>query len=229
MSKTAIAIRHVAFEDLGAFAPVLEEAGYRLRYADIGVDDLAALGDTDLLVILGGPIGVYETGLYPWLTEEIDLIANRLKQGRPTLGICLGAQLMARALGAKVAPGPAKEIGWKSLALTADGEVTLAPLAGLPVLHWHGDRFELPQGAVSLASTDLCPHQAFRLGRHALAFQFHPEAWEQGFERWLIGHTLEIATTPGVSVPQLRADTARVAAASAAAGQQLLRDWLSGL
>ena len=226
MSKTALVIRHVAFEDLGAFTPVLQEQGLDIRYADIGMDSFAALPDPDLLVVLGGPIGVYETDLYPWLTDEIALLKSRLARGRPTLGICLGAQLMARALGAKVAPGPAKEIGWKTLSLTAEGEQILKPLAGLPVLHWHGDRFDLPQGAVSLASTDLCPHQAFRLDRHGLAFQFHPEAWETGFERWLIGHTLEIATTPGVSVPQLRADTAQLAAASSAAGRQILTDWL---
>src|SRR6185312_12283910 len=119
MSKRALAIRHVAFEDLGAFAPALEDAGYAITYADIGLDDLAGLADPDLLVILCGPIGVYETDLYPWLADEIALIAKRLERGRPTLGICLGAQLMARALGASVAPGPAKEIGWKKLDLTA--------------------------------------------------------------------------------------------------------------
>ena len=228
MAKTALAIRHVAFEDLGAFAPVLAEKGYAIAYADIGVDAIADLPDTELLVVLGGPIGAYEEDLYPWLGAEIPLIRKRLAGGRPTLGICLGAQLMARACGARVAPGPAKEIGWKPLTLAA-GDNLLSPLAGLPVLHWHGDRFDLPDGAVSLASTDLCPHQAFRLGRHALGFQCHPEAWESGFERWLIGHALEIATTPGIDVPGLRADTARYAARAAAAGQDVLRTWLEGL
>jgi GMP synthase (glutamine-hydrolysing) len=229
MSKTVLALRHVAFEDLGAFAPALEEAGYRITYADIGMDRIGALPDADLMVVLGGPIGVYEADLYPWLRDEIGLIAKRLDRGRATLGICLGAQVMARALGAPVAPGPAKEIGWKPLTLTRQGESILGPLTGLPVLHWHGDRFDLPDGAVSLAATDLCPHQAFAMDSHALAFQFHPEAWAPGFERWLIGHALEIATTPGVSVPQLRTDTARLAAASAAAGQQVLRNWLARL
>jgi GMP synthase (glutamine-hydrolysing) len=228
MTKTLLAIRHVAFEDLGGFEAPLKEAGYAVRYADMGVDDVGDLTPPDLLVVLGGPISVYEFELYPWLWKEVRWIAARLSTGAPTLGICLGAQLMARALGAKVYPGRAKEIGWKPLTLTAAGEQLLAPLI-MPVLHWHGDTFDLPRGATNLASTDICDHQAFAAGRHALAFQFHPEAQEAGFERWLIGHAGEIAATPGVSVPQLRADTAQFAAASINAGVQVLRDWLEQL
>ena len=118
MTKTLLAIRHVAFEDLGGFEAPLKDAGYAIRYADMGVDDVAGFGDPDLLVVLGGPIGAYEDDLYPWLKDEIAAIAARLQAQRPTLGICLGAQLMARALGARVYPGPAKEIGWKPLDLT---------------------------------------------------------------------------------------------------------------
>ena len=229
MTKTLLAIRHVAFEDLGAFDAVLRDADYAIRYAEMGVDDVAAFGVPDLLVVLGGPIGVYETEAYPFLAGEIDYIAARLKAGGPTLGICLGAQLMARALGAEVYPGRAKEIGWKKLRLTPEGEGLLAPFKGLPVLHWHGDTFDLPRGATNLAATDVCDHQAFSHGHHALAFQFHPEAQEQGFERWLIGHTGEIAATQGVSVTGLRAETRRHAAAAAKAGGEMLRGWLAAL
>lgn len=229
MTKTLLAIRHVAFEDLGAYDPVLRDAGYAIRYADMGVDDIAAFGASDLLVVLGGPIGVYESETYPFLVGEIDYITARLKAGGPTLGICLGAQLMARALGAKVYPGRAKEIGWKPLRLTPEGAGLLAPLRGLPVLHWHGDTFDMPTGAVNLASTDVCDHQAFSYGHHALAFQFHPEAQEHGFERWLIGHTGEIAATQDVSVAGLRAETERYAAAAARAGGEVLRGWLAGV
>jgi GMP synthase (glutamine-hydrolysing) len=136
---------------------------------------------------------------------------------------------MARALGARVYPGPAKEIGWKPLILTAEGETLLAPLKNLPVLHWHGDVFDMPEGALNLARTDVCAHQAFSIGAHALGFQCHPEADGMGFERWLIGHACEIAAAPGVSVPVLRADTARYAAAAAKAGQAVLRGWLANL
>jgi GMP synthase (glutamine-hydrolysing) len=227
--KTVLAIRHVAFEDLGGFEVPLKDAGYAIRYADMGVDDVSALPSPDLLVVLGGPIGAYEDDLYPYLKDEIALIAARLAAGQPMLGVCLGAQLMARALGARVYPGRAKEIGWKKLALTASGERLLAPLKDLPVLHWHGDTFDLPPGSVNLASTDSCDHQAFLYDRHAMAFQFHPEAQQIGFERWLIGHAGEIAATAGVTVPQLRADTARLSAAAGRAGAQILRNWLDQL
>lgn len=229
MTKTLLALRHVCFEDLGAFEAPLAAAGYAIRYCDAGVDDPASCGDPDLLAVLGGPIGAYEDDLYPYLAGEIAIIAARLKAGRPTLGICLGAQLMARALGARVYPGRAKEIGWLPLTLTPEGETLLAPLAGHAVLHWHGDTFDLPDGAANLGATPDCDHQAFTYGRHALAFQFHPEAQPQGFERWLIGHTGEIAATRGVSVTALRAAMAEQGAASAARGQAVLKAWLAQL
>jgi len=228
MSKTVLAIRHVAFEDLGAFEATLKDAGYAIGYADMGVDGVAGLEQPDLLVVLGGPIGAYEDDLYPFLKDEIVFISARLKAGKPTLGICLGAQLMARALGARVYPGRAKEIGWKPLTLTPEGEKQLGALTDLPVLHWHGDTFDLPESAINLASTDICAHQAFAWGRHALAFQFHPEAREQGFERWLIGHACEIGGAR-IDVPSLRANTQKYAAAAGAAGQQVLKDWLAQL
>jgi GMP synthase (glutamine-hydrolysing) len=226
MSKTLLALRHVAFEDLGGFEAPLREAGFAIRYCDMGLD--VPSGPFDMLAVLGGPIGAYEDALYPFLKTELSLITAQLQAQKPVLGICLGAQLMARALGARVYPGPAKEIGWKHLILN-NGQNILAPLEGLPVLHWHGDTFDLPPGAINLASTDICAQQAFALGRHALGFQFHPEAQAQGFERWLIGHAGEIASTPGVSVSVLRADTAKFAPAALAAGQQVLRQWLAGL
>lgn len=224
-----LALRHVHFEDLGAFMVPLEEAGYAICYSDAGMDDPVDVGAFDLLAVLGGPIGAYEEPLYPFLEGELALIARQLDAGKPVLGICLGAQLMAKALGARVYPGPAKEIGWKTLNLTEEGKQTLGALEGCPVLHWHGDTFDLPAGATNLASTDICKHQAFRVGSHALAFQFHPEAQIQGFERWLIGHTGEIGATPGISVPQLRADTNKYGAACALQGQAVLRHWLRQL
>jgi GMP synthase (glutamine-hydrolysing) len=228
MTKTALALRHVHFEDLGGFEAALKEAGYAVRYCEMGVEDPAAFGTPDLLAILGGPIGAYEEDLYPFLRDEISLIAARLAANEPTLGICLGAQLMARALGAKVKPGRAKEIGWCPLTLS-DTSHLLKPLEGLPVLHWHGDAFDLPDGAVHLASTPDCDNQAFAYGKHALAFQFHPEAQEAGFERWLIGHACEIAATPDVSVAPLREGMRKHGARAAAAGRAVLGQWLAGL
>lgn len=229
MAKTLLALRHVHFEDLGAFEAPLRDFGYAIRYAEAGLDDFSTQAPSDMLAVLGGPIGAYEDEDYPFLGAELALIQAQLDAGKPVLGVCLGAQLMARAMGARVYPGRAKEIGWKTLALTEAGEKTLAPLKGVPVLHWHGDTFDLPAGATNLATTDICDQQAFIAGRTALAFQFHPEAQTRNLERWLIGHTGEIASTAGVSVRQLRADTARHADASAAQGQAVLRNWLQQL
>jgi GMP synthase (glutamine-hydrolysing) len=227
--KLATVIRHVHFEDLGAFASVLERQGYEITYLDAGVDVMPGprADQTDLLVVLGGPIGAYEDDLYPFLGNELAMIRRRLEKNQPVLGICLGAQLIARALGARVYPGSAKEIGWSILELTEAGRQSpLALLEAVPVLHWHGDTFDLPAGATRLASTAVCANQAFALGTQVLAFQFHPEATEDGFERWLIGHACEIAATPGVSVPELRAQTRALAANCARQGQLCLEAWL---
>jgi GMP synthase (glutamine-hydrolysing) len=231
MSKIALVIRHVAFEDLGHFAPVLADAGYSVQYCDVGLDCFNAehFAAADLLIVLGGPIGVYEEDKYPFLAGEIVLIQAHLSARRPTLGICLGAQLMARALGARVYPGPAKEIGFSPLTLTDAGRAScLSAFEGQPVLHWHGDTFDLPAGATLLASTPLCRQQAFSLGCNAIGFQFHPEAGAAGFERWLIGHTCELAAA-GKSVPALRADYERLAPHIAGPAQTCLRQWLNQL
>lgn len=229
--RSATAIRHVAFEDLGSFGPLLERRGYRIGYREAGIDDIAAIDPAgpDLLIVLGGPIGVYDDPDYPFLRDEIRLLERRLAAGKPTLGICLGAQLMARALGARVYPGGRKEIGWSPLALTAAGrDSCLAALAPekTRVLHWHGDTFDLPEGATLLASTPLFPHQAFSAGPRALALQFHAEVTAPGLERWLIGHAGEIAATPGVSVRSLRGDTAAQAPALERQGEAMLDLWL---
>ncbi|WP_316977927.1 glutamine amidotransferase [Shumkonia mesophila] len=230
--KRALILRHVAFEDLGSLEPVLLGRRFGVTYAEAPTADFAALDtvDADLLVVLGGPIGVYDTADYPFLEPEIQLIARRLAAGRPTLGICLGCQLMARALGARVFPSGLKEIGWAPVRLTGAGRQScLAPLAEAEakVLHWHGDTFDLPAGAVHLAETDACRNQAFSLGAHALALQFHVEATAAGLESWYVGHTAEIAATPGVSVGALRTDSQRFAAGLATRAGAIFGRWLN--
>ncbi|MBK8753304.1 MAG: glutamine amidotransferase [Candidatus Competibacteraceae bacterium] len=229
--KTVLAVRHVAFEDLDSFAPVLAERGYAIRYAEAGYDDLTVLNPLadDLLVVLGGPIGVYEDAAYPFIHDELRLLQTRLEAGRPTLGICLGCQMIAQALGARVYPGGQKEIGWKPLTLTEAGRHHPLTAFADPtsVLHWHGDTFDLPAGATLLASSDLYPHQAFAWGRGALALQFHIETTARGLERWFIGHAGEIAATPGLSVPMLRATTARHAPNAEVKGRQCFAAWLN--
>jgi GMP synthase (glutamine-hydrolysing) len=227
-----VAIRHVPFEDLDGFAAPLVARGYTIAYREAPVDDLSApdLFDADLLVVLGGPIGAYEDALYPFLNGELALIERRLRQGRPVFGICLGAQLMARALGARVYPGK-KELGWAPLQLTEAGQ--RSPLRFIEpatrVLHWHGDTFDLPAGAAHLAATAQNPHQAFSIGRHALGLQFHIEATAQGLERWYVGHALEIATTPGISLANLRAEAAQAAPVLERPAQSVLASWLRGI
>ena len=147
-------------------------------------------------MVLGGPIGAYETDIYPFLKSEIDLIEYRLSRDLPTLGICLGSQLMAKALGSRVFAGPVKEIGWGGIALTRDGASScLNPLgeADARVLHWHGDSFDLPAGARRLASNAHYENQAFAYGRNALALQFHLEADPRQLEEWYVGHAVELA------------------------------------
>ncbi|MEM1284242.1 MAG: glutamine amidotransferase [Pseudomonadota bacterium] len=230
--KSAVAIRHVGFEDAGGFAPAIDEAGYTLRYLDIGKHDLQTLdpAKADLLMVLGGPIGAYEDTAYPFLREEVDLIARRLASGRPTMGICLGAQLIARAAGARVYPGPAKEIGFAPIALTEAGRQScLASFADNPMtLHWHGDTFDLPDGAQRLASTKLCENQAFAMGSNVIGFQFHPEASADGFEAWLIGHATELAAA-SIDIQRLRTQAQTHGPALARKAHAVASAWLRQL
>ena len=228
--REVIAIRHLCFEDLGSFASVLAERGLALRYLDAGIDDLASLDPLApaLLVILGGPIGVNDGDDYPFLADELALVQRRLAAELPTLGICLGAQLIARALGSPVYPGPGKEIGWQPLELTDSGRA--GPMHHLDaaltsMLHWHGDTFDLPADATLLASTPLCRQQAFAWGRATLALQCHPELVAGQIERWLIGHTGEIAAA-GLSVDALRRDTGRYGATLERQARSFFADWL---
>jgi GMP synthase (glutamine-hydrolysing) len=230
--KSAVAIRHVHFEDLGSFEEVLRSAGFSIRYLDggAGADDLVTLDALapDLLIVLGGPIGAYEEAIYRFLRDELRLLEARLAANQPIMGICLGAQLMARALGARVYPASRKELGWAPVSLTGAGKHSaLRYLENTPVLHWHGDTFDLPKGATLLASTEVCENQAFSFGDRAVGLQFHPEAIAQKLEEWFIGHACEIASTPGVSVNQLRQQSATYAGALQSRATEFFSDWLS--
>jgi GMP synthase (glutamine-hydrolysing) len=230
--RPALAIRHVSFEDLGSFAETIEQAGYRIEYHDVGLHALSELDplDPELLIVLGGPIGAYDETRYPFLADEMRILADRLASGRPTLGICLGAQLIARALGARVYPNPTKEIGWAKIQLTEVGRRSaLRHLDDVPVLHWHGDTFELPIDCELLASTEACRNQAFQKGANMLALQFHPEARPMGFERWLIGHSCELSSQPNISPQQIRSDTEKYGHGLQSRAHVLMQEWLCGL
>jgi GMP synthase (glutamine-hydrolysing) len=205
--KTVVALRHLAFEDLGLIEPFLIQRCWRIRYCDVGVNDLteADIRNADLLVVLGGPIGAEDDALYPFLEDEVNLIKERLGDQKPILGICLGAQLMARALGASVRPMVHKEICYSPVKLTDSARKSpLAHIGDQPVLHWHGDQLSMPHDVESLASTTACPHQAFLIGSYAMAWQFHLEVDARRIEQWLIGHCGELSQM-GIDRQQLRA------------------------
>ncbi|MBF7687545.1 glutamine amidotransferase [Acinetobacter rathckeae] len=221
---TIYAIKHVSFEDLGSLEDVFYEHGYRIRYFDAGVDSLdTALNHEGLTVILGGPIGVNDISSFPFLKHELALLKLRLIHNKPTLGICLGAQLMAKALGASVYAGEHKEIGWGQLQLS-DANNILSPLADIPVLHWHGDTFDLPKKAKLLASSAYYPHQAFQLG-HSLALQFHLEIDAQYIEQWLIGHHHELSHHQ-IDIEKIRDDSEKYGDLVKTAAKQVITQYL---
>ena len=225
--KRCTVLSHVAFEDLGLLEPILKDRGFALDTVDVPSQGVPE-GGADLWVILGGPVGVYDYPAYPFLAAELDAVKSRLSAGAPTLGLCLGAQLMAAALGGAVAANPkGKEIGWSQLTLTPQGLAgPLRHLDGIEVLHWHGDVIALPDGVPNLASTAITPCQAFAHGPSALGLQFHPEVGASGLERWLVGHAAELSAA-GIDVSALRAANIRHAPALVSAVSAMARDWLS--
>ena len=225
-SNVIWAIQHVAFETLDGFAPVLEEAGYEIRYAHAS-DDLDVVNEGAGLVVLGGPIGANDERQYPYIADELRLIERWMQSDRPLLGICLGAQLIARLVGGRVGPGRA-EIGISPLTLTSAGEKSvLAPFVEHPdTFHWHGDQIELPAGAELLAFTEHCPVQAFAVGTKTLGLQFHPETRMSNIEHWLLGHAVELQSR-NVDVPSLRLDAHRSAHELENKTQQVARRWLA--
>lgn len=236
-NKKVNVIRHLAFEDLGSFTSVLQAHDFQINYfeaADFALrpgelSQIDALSE-ELLIILGGPVSVNDADQFPFIDAELSLLRMRIAADRPTLGICLGAQLIASALGAKVYPGEEKEIGWYDLRLTSSGQQSALRYLDAKhccMLHWHGETFDLPDGAVLLASSDKFPNQAFSYGNNILALQFHPEITQHGMEKWFIGHIGEIQQTRGVSVDSLREATRRNANQLEMQGELFFNSWLN--
>ncbi|MCH2171395.1 gamma-glutamyl-gamma-aminobutyrate hydrolase family protein [Myxococcota bacterium] len=185
-----LVLQHVPYEILGTFDPLLKRSGFRIRYVNFGrrPESSPTLDGYHGLVILGGPMGVAESDLFPHLEVEMELIREAIDREIPTLGICLGAQLIARALGASVTRSPVPEIGWHDVSITdaGAGDPLFAHFrATEKVFQWHQDAFEVPAGAIRLVSSAGCPHQAFRYGERVYGFQFHMEVDERLIERWL--------------------------------------------
>jgi len=183
-----VVLQHAPHEGPGLLAELITGAGHDM--AIVRLDEghaLPAPGTPGAVVVMGGAMGVHDTDRYPWLAPERAWIAETVRAAVPVLGICLGAQLLAAALGAEVTTGPAPEIGVGEVALTAAGRAD--PVLGgdgarLAAVHWHGDTFAIPDGAVHLASSDRYPNQAFRHGRVAYGLQFHLELDDAMADAW---------------------------------------------
>lgn len=230
--KSGLIIRHVPVEGIAGFRQPIEAAGYRLDRIDVSDPGFASLDlrEPDLLIMMGGPMSVYEHDRYPWIACQKHRLAQRLELDRPTLGVCFGAQLLAAALGAEVFPGPGKEIGFAPLAIHDTPLPTpLRHLEGQSVLHWHGDTFALPEGAELLASSERYAHQAFRRGSNLLALQFHAEmGLDDRFQVWTEEWTDDIASGQ-TTAARLRADHAAHGPRAVAAGRAMIAEWLSAL
>ena len=185
MAKIYVLQHHPA-ENLGRIADALEGAALAWQYVRIHDGHLvpANMKGAGGLIVMGGPMGVYQTDRYPFLEDEMTLIRDAVEQGRPVMGICLGAQIVAAALGAKVEKNPrGKEIGWHPVRLAAaakDDRLFKGIAETITTFHWHGDYFEVPPNAVSLASSDKTPCQAFRYGTNVYGLQFHIEVSHDG-------------------------------------------------
>ncbi len=189
MSKILV-FQHVAYEILGTLNPLLKNYGFRIRYVNFGRYPYSqpSLEGYHGLVVLGGPMNVDQVDQYSHLATEVSLIKEAINKGIPVLGICLGAQLIAKALGAEVTRNKEREIGWYALSPTGEGKND--PLFthfqnAERIFQWHGDTFEIPEGAVHLATSPSCPNQAFRYSTNVYGFQFHLEVDEPLIERWL--------------------------------------------
>lgn len=189
MSRILV-FQHVAAEPLGTLDPLIRQRGHRMRFVNFErqPDAQPSVDRYDGLIVLGGPMNVEEQATRTHLRTELKVIEQALRQDKPVLGICLGAQLLAHALGAQVVRHREPEIGWYELESNAHGRADPV-VSGLglrtPVFQWHSRRFAIPHGATHLATTRTCANQAFRYGSNAYGFQFHLEMDQALIERWV--------------------------------------------
>ena len=229
--RTALVLRHDSAIGLGNLGPTLEAHGYQVVTVDAPHSDVAALDPlaADLVVVLGGDEGAYETDRYPYLADEIELLRARIDAKAPIFGVCLGAQLLAKTLGADVRKGPRKEVGWLTVEPTEAGAASpVRHFACVPTVQWHGDTFDLPDDVELLASSGQYENQAFAKGDWLLAVQFHPEVTDEIHEDWLRQWGDELPEY-GLSSEQLREERASFGPRAHAASAALLGEYLEGL
>lgn len=214
--KRVIVLRHAANEALGNLEVALRSRGLELDVLDCFSDAWPAVERAGFepalvagLVVMGGPMNVDETDRYPYLDTEVEWLRSAVRAQLPTLGICLGAQLLAKALGARVYPHRVKEIGWYEIGLEPEALADRLLAGSRPretVFQWHGDTFDLPRGAVRLARGETCPNQAFRYGPSAYGLQFHPEMTAEMVETWLAAPDMcaEVSSCDHVDPAEIR-------------------------
>jgi GMP synthase (glutamine-hydrolysing) len=197
-------LKNVSSEGPGTIEDHLRENGIGYRTVDLMTEELPSVENADTLVLMGGPMSVNESDIYPYIKKEVELVRDFIRKDKKVLGVCLGAQIMASSLGAKVYPGAQKEIGWFDVELQEEGirdslmaKMAVHPKAGdfwkkFKVFHWHGETFDLPTGAVRLAKSALYPNQAFRYGKNAYAFQFHIEVRKEMVYEWLKDESVDM-------------------------------------
>ena len=214
-------LQHVPFEELGNIQPWLTQQNAEVHYCRLYANDpLPDVNETDLLIVLGGPMSVNDESHYPWLVAEKAFLAQAIAAEKPIVGICLGAQLIASCQGARIYSNYAKEIGWFDItAVAASGDVLPLP-ASMHVFHWHGETFELPANAVLLASSAACNNQIFQLGKRVIGLQCHLETMEEN-ARSMVLHCADELT--GGSFIQ----DANVILSAGEAQYQQLTEWMA--
>lgn len=229
-----LVFQHVAAEPLGTLDALIRARGHRIRFHNFErqPDAKPSVDRYRGLIVLGGPMNVEDQHRRPHLTTELQAIESALRQGKPVLGICLGAQLIAHALGSPVRRHVQHEIGWYDLLTTSAGRAD--PVLGVlgdraPVFQWHSRTYELPHGAAQLARTATCEQQAFRYGTNVYGFQFHLEADAALIERWLAlaDHRAELAASGiGADQQSIRAATVERAAAAQRSAERVFNNFL---